>query len=37
MRKRANGIRQKKQFARTATKTKKINLNPSVKRGGIRL
>lgn len=37
MRKKANSMRSKKQFARTATKTKKINLNPSIKRGGIRL
>lgn len=37
MRRTANSIRAKKQFSRTAVKTKKINLNPNVKRGGIRL
>lgn len=30
-------VKAKKQFRRTATKTKKINVNPTIKRGGIRL
>lgn len=37
MRRKANNKTAKKQFSRTAIKTKKINLNPNVKRGGIRL
>lgn len=36
MRKRA-GRRDKKIFRRTATRSKKININPTVYRGGIRL
>ena len=34
MRKRVSN---KKQFKRTAIKTKAINVNPNIKRGGIRL
>lgn len=32
-----NKKRQRKQFAKSADKTKKINVNPKIMRGGIRL
>lgn len=37
MRKRVNKMSDKKNFRRTAVSAKKINLNPTVYRGGIRL
>ena len=37
MRRRANSVAAKKSFTRTAIKTKKININPKVQRGGITL
>lgn len=36
-RRRAMSIKAKKTFSRTAVKTKKININPNISRGGIRL
>lgn len=36
-RRRANVRRDKKMFTRTAVRSKKINLNPTIYRGGIRL
>lgn len=37
MRKRVRPGRDKKMFRRTAAKSKKININPKIYRGGIRL
>lgn len=37
MRKRMRARKDKKVFTRTAVKSKKINLNPTIYRGGIRL
>lgn len=37
MRRRAMSTAAKKTFSRTAVKTKKINVNPKISRGGIRL
>lgn len=37
MRKRMNSRTDKKVFRNTATKSKKININPTIYRGGIRL
>lgn len=37
MRKRMHARKDKKVFTRTAVKSKKINLNPTIYRGGIRL
>lgn len=37
MRKRVNKIADKRTFRRTAVTSKKINLNPTIYRGGIRL
>lgn len=37
MRKRVRPVRDKKMFRRTAAKSKKININPKIYRGGIRL
>lgn len=37
MRKRVRSGRDKKMFRRTAAKSKKININPKIYRGGIRL
>lgn len=36
-RKRMNARKDRRVFTRTAEKTKKINVNPSIPRGGIRL
>lgn len=36
-RRRVNKVRDRKAFTRTANKTKKINVQPKVMRGGIRL
>lgn len=37
MRKRMNPSRDRRVFGRTAKKSKKINVNPTIFRGGIRL
>lgn len=37
MRRRANPVKDKKIFARTAVRTKKINVSPIINRGGTRL
>lgn len=37
MRKRARSRPDKRMFSRTAVKSKKININPTIYRGGIRL
>lgn len=37
MRKRMRPARDRKVFRRTASKSKKININPTIYRGGIRL
>lgn len=37
MRKRPSPRRDKRTFSRTAVKSKKININPTIYRGGIRL
>lgn len=37
MRKKANRNRDKRRFSRTASKSKKMNVDPSIPRGGIRL
>lgn len=37
MRKKENPAHDKKEFRRTAVQSKKINVNPTIMRGGIRL